>query len=99
MNVSSLLLKTFSFNINVKRNIVKEESCRNHQKKPIYISTGDDTSSLMTVPEIAEILGIGQNRAYELLQNGILQGFRICCTWCISKAALDKYIHEKSGLI
>lgn len=80
MNISSLLLKTFSFNINVKRNSEKEESCMNHQEKPIYISTGEDTSSLMTVPEMAEILGIGRNRAYELLRNGVIQGFRIGCT-------------------
>lgn len=52
----------------------------NHQEKPIYISTGEDTSSLMTVPEMAEILGIGRNRAYELLRNGVIQGFRIGCT-------------------
>lgn len=71
----------------------------NHQEKPIYISTGEDTSSLMTVPEMAEILGIRRNRAYELLRNGVIQGFRIGCTWRISKAALDKYIYEKSGLI
>lgn len=41
----------------------------------------------MTVPEVAEYLGIGKNRAYELLQNGTIKAFRIGATWKVTKLA------------
>lgn len=59
----------------------------------------DDFSILMTVPELAEYLGIGRNRAYDLLRNGNIKGFRIGYTWKVSKAAVSQYIKEKSGII
>lgn len=58
----------------------------------------DGLAALMTAPELAEYLGIGRNRAYELLRNGAIKGFRIGCVWKVSKAAVDRYICEKSGL-
>lgn len=59
----------------------------------------DDASILFTVPELAEYLGIGRNRAYELLRSQIIKGFRIGASWKVSKSAVDKYILEKSGII
>lgn len=59
----------------------------------------DNSSALFTVSKLADYLGIGKNRAYDLLREGIIHGFKIGCTWKVSKTAVDKYIYEKSGLI
>lgn len=61
-------------------------------------NTDDESSILMTAPELADYLGIGRNRAYDLLRNGEIKGFRIGCSWKVSKAAVLQYIKEKSGL-
>ena len=61
-------------------------------------SSINDVSTLFTVLELAEYLGIGRNRAYDLLKNGIISGFRIGATWKVSKAAVDQYIMKNSGL-
>lgn len=58
----------------------------------------NDPPTLMTVAELAEYLGIGKNRAYELLRAGNIKGFRIGCTWKVSKAAVLQYIKEQSGI-
>ncbi len=58
----------------------------------------DNTTTLFTVPELAEYLGIGRNRAYDLLRNGKIKGFRIGCVWKVSKAAVIDYICKESGL-
>lgn len=62
-------------------------------------NNNDDIATLMTVPELAEYLGIGRNRAYSLLKDGTIKGFKIGCTWKVSKAAVDKYICKSSGLL
>lgn len=61
-------------------------------------SNTNDISTLFTVLELADYLGIGRNRAYELLHQGIINGFRIGSTWRVSKAAVDQYIIKNSGL-
>lgn len=53
---------------------------------------------LMTVPELAEYLGIGKNRAYDLLRKNIIKGFRIGMVWKVSKEAVELYIRQKSGM-
>lgn len=58
----------------------------------------DEGKELLTVPELAEYLGIGKNRTYELLRQGVIKGFRIGHTWRISKLAVEQYIRESSGL-
>jgi len=62
-------------------------------------SNSEDLSTLMTVPELAEYLGVGRNRAYDLLKSKTIKGFRIGSSWKVSKAAVDKFIYEKSGLL
>lgn len=64
-----------------------------------FIPNNEADTFLMTVPELAEYLGIGRNRAYELLQSGEIKGFRIGSVWKVTKVAVDKYIYEKSGLL
>lgn len=63
------------------------------------IPYNEDSTSIMNVPELAEYLGIGRNRAYDLLRNGIIKGFRIGSTWKVSKEAIDQYILKQSGLL
>lgn len=58
----------------------------------------DGLPTLMTVQELAEYLGIGKNRAYELLRKNAIKGFRIGTVWKVSKDAVELYIREKSGM-
>lgn len=51
---------------------------------------------LMTVAELAEYLGIGKNKAYDLLNNGTIKGFRLGCTWKVSLEAVNRFIMEQS---
>lgn len=50
---------------------------------------------VLTVTDVAEILFIGRNTVYELLNEGDLRGFRIGKTWRIPKASLEDYIVKK----
>ena len=52
----------------------------------------------MTPPQLAEYLGIGRNLAYQLLNEGIIKGFKIGNQWKVSKQAVDLYIAKNSGL-
>lgn len=56
----------------------------------------DSLSTVLTVPELAEYLNIGKNRAYELLRTGEIKGFRIGSTWRVSQAAVEQYILKHS---
>ena len=58
-------------------------------------------NSILTVlsfSEVAEYLGVGKNRVYELLNTGKLKGFRMGSTWKISRMALENYILNASQL-
>ena len=37
--------------------------------------------TVLSVSEVAEYLGVGKNRVYELLNTGKLNGFRMGSTW------------------
>lgn len=66
---------------------------------PRQYTTLPEESSVMTVPELAEYLGIGRNSAYDLLRSKAIRGFRIGKVWKVSKDAVDLYIRKNSGLI
>ncbi len=66
--------------------------------RPDFISYSENESFLMTASELADYLGIGKNRAYELLNSGEIKGFRIGSVWKVTEAAVNQYIYEKSGL-
>ena len=53
---------------------------------------------ILTVPELAKYLGIGKNRAYALLNDGIIKGFRIGSTWRVSLKAVNQYILNQSNI-
>ena len=52
-------------------------------------------SDILSVGDVCEILFIGRNRAYELLNAGILKGFRVGRTWRIPKRNLEAYIVQR----
>ena len=48
------------------------------------VPAGKENSILtcsQSVSEVAEYLGVGKNRVYELLNDGSLKGFRMGATW------------------
>lgn len=53
---------------------------------------------IMTAYDVAEALFIGKNRVYELLEAGLLKGFRIGRVWKIPKKAVQEYILSQSRL-
>lgn len=55
-------------------------------------------SDIMSVPDVAEVLSIGKNRVYELLENNAIKGFKIGKVWKIPKEALQEYIKVQSDL-
>lgn len=71
-----------------------------YNTNPFYVAQNmnNEESALMTPPELAVYLGIGKNRAYDLLKQGIIKGFRIGSTWKVSREAVDQYIREQSGM-
>lgn len=54
---------------------------------------------ILTVADITEILSIGKNRAYELLEHGSIKGFRIGRVWKVPKESLWEYIRVQCGLL
>lgn len=58
----------------------------------------DESSDLITVDELCELLSIGRNSAYILLNSGELKAFRIGRNWKISREAVWEYIKRKSRL-
>lgn len=52
-------------------------------------------NDLLTVSDICEILYIGKNRVYELLNTGLLKGFRVGKTWRVTKKSLEVYILQR----
>ena len=58
----------------------------------------DSILTILGVSEVAEYLGVGKNRVYELLNTGKLKGFRMGSTWKISRMALKNFILSASQL-
>ena len=56
-------------------------------------------NDILSVSDICEILFIGKNRTYELLNSGSLKGFRVGRTWRIPKKSLETYILQKCRVI
>ena len=64
------------------------------------VPAGKENSILtvLSVSEVAEYLGVGKNRVYELLNDGSIKGCRKGATWKISRMALENYILNASEL-
>lgn len=52
----------------------------------------DEYNDILTIEEMCEILMIGRNAAYTLLNSGTLKAFRIGKVWKIPKKSLENYI-------
>lgn len=55
----------------------------------------NDSSSLVTIDELCEILMIGKNTAYNLLKSGAIKSFKINRIWKIPRSSIDDYITNK----
>ena len=55
----------------------------------------NDNLEILTVGEMMDMLYIGKNTAYQLLNEGAIEAFRIGNTWRIPKAAVERYIIRK----
>ena len=50
---------------------------------------------LMTLPEVAEYLRIGQRTAYGWAKSGKLPGFKIGNAWRFDRSDMDKWVEEQ----
>ena len=50
-------------------------------------------SAVMTIDEVCEVLMIGRNTAYKLLNSGALKAFRIGRVWKIPRESVEAFIH------
>lgn len=51
-------------------------------------------ADILTVDELCEVLGIGANAAYQLLNDGAIPAFRIGRRWKIPREAVQEYISQ-----
>jgi len=58
-----------------------------------------ETSEIMTVEELMEMLQIGKSTAYQLLASGEIRAFRIGRKWEIPKKAVYEYIQKKTNTL
>lgn len=49
---------------------------------------------LLTITDLREILNIGRNAAYDLLNDGVIPAFRIGRNWKIPKEAVVYYLSQ-----
>ena len=58
----------------------------------------ENYSEILTVDEACEVLRIGYNAMYDLLNSGKLKAYRNGRTWRIPRIALEMFIRESSKL-
>jgi len=51
----------------------------------------------LSVYDVAEALGCGKNRVYELLSDNSLKGFRLGHVWRINREDLEAFCRNASG--
>lgn len=54
--------------------------------------TNQTSEEILTIDDLCEILHIGKNAAYELLNDGSIRAFRIGRVWKIPRMAISEYI-------
>lgn len=55
-----------------------------------------ETAKVLKVEELAVILAIGRNSAYELVRSGKIRSVKVGRTYRIPKAAVDEYLNAAS---
>lgn len=56
----------------------------------------DNYSTILLPEEVAEILRIGMNEMYKILNSGQLSAYRVGRSWRIPKENLIRYIHSQT---
>ena len=51
-------------------------------------------NDILTVDDLCEVLRIGKNTAYKLINSGKLKCYRINRTWKIPRQSVEEYIDE-----
>lgn len=59
----------------------------------------DEYNELITIDELCEILMIGRNTAYRLLNSGKLHAFRIGRCWKIPKNSVRQLLELKASIL
>lgn len=54
----------------------------------------ENYDALLTINELREVLNIGRNAAYELLNQGTIPAFRIGRCWKIPRESVEHYIGQ-----
>ena len=55
------------------------------------------STRLLEINEIQELLGIGRNKVYNLLQSGEIEAFKIGREWKVTDEAVEAYIAKLRG--
>ncbi|MDE7243813.1 MAG: helix-turn-helix domain-containing protein [Oscillospiraceae bacterium] len=50
--------------------------------------------TVLTPQDVMDVLGIGKDSAYELLNSGGLKGFRVGRSWRVSAEALEEFMYR-----
>lgn len=58
----------------------------------------NEYDDLLTVEELCDILGIGKNAAYDILNSSDIKAFKVGRIWKIPKIAVEDYILVRSGI-
>lgn len=58
----------------------------------------DQYGDVMSIGDLCEVLGIGRNSAYSLLESDRIHGFRLGRTWKIPKIAVEDYLRKQAKL-
>ena len=61
-----------------------------------YVSGQADLTDLIDIYELCEILHIGKNAAYELLNSNAIAAFKIGRIWKIPKASVTEFIYKRT---
>lgn len=56
-----------------------------------------DYKDILTIKDIKQILGIGKNKAYELVNNGTIPSFRIGAKHKVTKVNLLNYLQNPNN--
>lgn len=58
----------------------------------------NDDLTILSIEEVCQVLKIGRNRIYHLLNNGLIKGYREGNRWKISRKAVEEYISTQSNM-
>ena len=97
MSVTIFPLSTddqLSLQLTADKSSIASETAANtvpQQQRPKSL---DQYPLLLTIPEIAEILGVGRSTAYSLIHSGQIKSIRVGRLIKVPKTALEQFIHS-----